>query len=76
MALGLGLSWVALRGMAAVISNLDQASDAMNLNAGPTADPMTFVFVMLLMASVGLAATFFPAWRATRGNPLVAVRHL
>ena len=76
VALGLAVSWGVLRGVATVVSSLDQASDAMSLNAGPTADPMTFVLVMLLMVAVGLAATFFPAWRATRAGPLAAVRHL
>jgi hypothetical protein len=36
-------------------SNLDQQAGAATLAAVPDA--------------VGLAATFFPAWRATRGNP-------
>ena len=57
-------------------ASLDQAADGVSLNAGPTADPMTFALVMLLMCAVGLAATFFPAWRATRAGPLAAVRHL
>jgi ABC-type lipoprotein release transport system permease subunit len=37
---------------------------------------MTFALVALLMAAVGLAATFFPARRAALMDPLVALRHL
>ena len=73
--LGLALSWLVVRGSALLIASLDEAADSVNLTAGPTADLMTFVLVMSLMVAVGLAATFFPAWRATRGNPLAAVRH-
>ena len=74
--LGLALSWVAIQVLAAVVSELDQQAGAATLNAVPDADLMTFVLVMLLMVAVGLAATFFPAWRATRAGPLAAVRHL
>ena len=61
--------------MGAVVSNLDQ-TEGVNLNSVPPADLGAFALVMLLMAAVGLAATFFPAWRATGANPLAALRHL
>ena len=83
VALGLGLSWVALLGLAAGISRLYQAesmgldqAESMALGSAPTGDGMTFALVALLMVGVGLAATFFPAWRTTRANPLAALRHL
>jgi ABC-type antimicrobial peptide transport system permease subunit len=41
---------------------------------GVTVDPWSMAMVMLLAASVGIAAAIIPARRATRVEPIVALR--
>ena len=44
------------------------------LSGVSTRDPLTFVAVPLLLASVAMLATLVPAWRAARVDPVIALR--
>jgi ABC-type antimicrobial peptide transport system permease subunit len=73
VAVGLGLSWLAIRAMSATAADLS-ASPHIEV-AGPRVDPLTFVLVALAIGAAGVAATFAPARRASRTDPVVALRH-
>ncbi len=64
--IGLVVGLLAAFGVSRVVSNLLYGISA--------TDPLTFAGVSLLLAAVGLIASFVPAFRASRVDPLVALR--
>jgi putative ABC transport system permease protein len=38
-------------------------------------DPLTFAAVPILLATISLLASYIPAWRAARVDPMVALRY-
>ena len=38
-------------------------------------DPLTFFFVPLLLVLVALLASVIPAWKASKVDPLITMRH-
>jgi len=65
--LGLGLGWIAAFGIARGLSN--------QLFGVSTFDPATFAAMAVLLAAVALFASYVPARRATKLDPLEACRY-
>jgi ABC-type antimicrobial peptide transport system permease subunit len=64
---GIGLGVPASMGLARVLAN--------RIWGLKPADPLTLAAVAVLLAVVGLAACYFPARRATKVDPMVALRY-
>lgn len=62
MAVGVGGMWAASRWIASMLFGVQPM------------DPVSIVFVLLLLAAVASGAAFMPAWRAARLDPMVALR--
>ncbi len=67
IAAGILLGLVGAMGLARIVSTL-------LYEVKPT-DPATFLFVSFLMLAVGLFACYIPARRATKVDPMVALRY-
>jgi putative ABC transport system permease protein len=65
--LGLGAGLIGALGFARVLSSL-------LYGVNPT-DPLTFAVVSLILASVALLASYVPARRAMRVDPMIALRY-
>ena len=65
--LGLGIGTAAALGLSQFLSSL--------LYGVTARDPLTFAGVAALLAIVALAASYIPARRAMRVDPMIALRH-
>ena len=64
--IGLGIGLVAALGISSLMTSL--------LFGISPRDPLTFVAVPILLGAMALAASYIPAMRATRVDPVVALR--
>jgi len=70
-----GLRWLAIGISIGVSASIALVRILRNLIWGiESVDPLTLVVVSLLLTAVGLAACYFPARRATKVDPMVALR--
>ena len=67
VAIGVGLGLVGAYVLTRALTSL--------LNGISPTDPVTFIFVSLLLIAVAVLATYIPARRATKVDPLVALRY-
>jgi predicted permease len=67
VAVGMAAGWLVAAGFARTMSG-------MLYQVSPT-DPAAFMGAVLLLAVMAGCACFLPAWRATRVDPMVALRH-
>lgn len=66
-AMGLAIGFVAALGLSKTMKDL--------LTGVSSTDPLSYLGTILLLGVVGLLATFIPAWRASRIDPMTALRH-
>ncbi len=75
LVVGQGMKMAMIGACAGLIASLALTRLMKGLLFGVSAsDPLTFIAVALLLAVVALAACWIPAWRATKVDPMIALR--
>jgi putative ABC transport system permease protein len=72
---GQGMKMAMIGALAGLLASLALTRLMKGLLYGVSAsDPFTFIAVALLLATVALVACWIPAWRATKVDPMIALR--
>jgi putative ABC transport system permease protein len=75
MVVGQGMKMAMIGALAGLLASLALTRLMKGLLFGLSAsDPLTFIAVALLLAMVALAACWIPARRATKVDPMIALR--
>ena len=76
MTIGLGVRWLVLGTLLGLAASFAAtrllASELYEVSPN---DPLTFAFVVAVIAVAGVCASYFPALRATRVDPIVVLRY-
>jgi len=76
MTIGLGVRWLVLGTLLGLVASVAAtrllASELYEVSPN---DPLTFAFVVAVIAVAGVCASYFPALRATRVDPIVVLRY-
>ena len=76
MTVGLGVRWLVLGTLLGLAASLAATRLlASQLYEVSPSDPLTFAFVVAVIAVAGFCASYFPALRATRVDPIVVLRY-
>jgi len=76
MVLQRGMTLVAIGLGLGVLLSLGVSQAIASILYGSATDPVTFIGVPILLCAVALVASFIPAYRASRVDPLIALRQL
>jgi putative ABC transport system permease protein len=76
MTIGLGVRWLVIGSALGLVASFAATRLLANqLYEVSPSDPLTFAFVVAVIAVAGFCASYFPALRATRVDPIVVLRY-